>query len=330
MKRLLLGIAVVFLLALCALYILSRNTAASAVAYGASFSKLHAEELGLNWKEVYLAILDDMGVRRLRLSAHWPMVEPAQGEYHFDELDFQMQEADKRGADVILAVGRRTPGWPECHTPQWASTLSVKERQEAQLAYMRTVVERYKEAPNLTYWQVENEPFLYFAPQYCGEFDEAFFAQEIELVRSLDPVHPILVTDSGEFGRWYKAKRYGDVFGTSLYLYVWYEHIGFLRYPILPGFFRMKDYATNLFTKENQQPILIELGAEPWLPKPIVEASFDEQFSRMDAARLSYILSFAKETGFTEQYLWGIEWWYYLKLHGKSEIWDMMKAIYAK
>jgi hypothetical protein len=328
MRRILTYILVFLCAVALLLYVLSWKSAPQDVTYGASFSKLHADELGVPWQETYLAILDDMQVRHLRLSAHWPMIEPDAGQYRFDELDFQMQEARKRGADVVLAVGRRTPGWPECHTPQWAVNLTTQERQEKQLSYMTEVVKRYKDAPNLRYWQVENEPFLYFAPQYCGEFDEAFFAREVALVRSLDPAHKVLVTDSGELGRWYKAKSYGDVFGTSMYLYVWYEHVGFLRYPILPGFFRMKQYATNLLA--GQKPsLLIELGAEPWLPKPLKDASLEEQLSRMNATRIQGILSFAKETGFSEQYLWGAEWWYYMKEQGHPEIWDMMKKLYT-
>ena len=92
--------------------------------YGVSFSRFHTDELGLDWKEVYLAILDDLAVRHFRFSAHWPLTEPEEGKYNFEELDFQMKEAEKRDASVILAVGRRLPGWPECHEPKWLQVES--------------------------------------------------------------------------------------------------------------------------------------------------------------------------------------------------------------
>ena len=85
--------------------------------YGVSFSRFHADELGLDWKETYLALLNDMGVKHFRFSAHWPLTEPNRDKYNFSELDFQISEAKNRGASVILAVGRRLPGWPECHVP---------------------------------------------------------------------------------------------------------------------------------------------------------------------------------------------------------------------
>src|SRR5690348_16991142 len=108
----------VFLIIACVLgvlYALSWHPAPKHNDYGVSFSKFHADELGLNWRQVYLALLDDLKIRNFRFSAHWPLTEPTDGVYNFSELDYQMQQARNRDASVILAVGRRLPGWPECH-----------------------------------------------------------------------------------------------------------------------------------------------------------------------------------------------------------------------
>lgn len=311
------------------IYAASWRTVPTAIIYGVSFSKLHAEELGLDWKETYRAVLDDMHVRHLRLSAHWTMIEPTEGNYHFDELDFQMQEAAKRGADVILAVGLRTPGWPECHTPPWALNISKAEREERQLAYMTAVINRYKDSDTLRYWQVENEVFLHFATQYCDDVDEVFLQKEIDLVHTLDPKHPVLMTDSGELGKWYEAYRKGDVFATSVYLYIWHHTWGPIRYPIRPGFFTFKENMVEwLFGTKPM--ILSELGAEPWLTKPIKDASIDDQLSRMNIDMFNEVISFGTHTGFSEQYLWGVEWWYYMKGHGHPEFWNRAKELYGK
>ena len=53
------------------------------ILYGSSFNTPYAQELGLNVREVYIAILDDLGVRRLRLAAHWTMIEPTKDEFDF-------------------------------------------------------------------------------------------------------------------------------------------------------------------------------------------------------------------------------------------------------
>lgn len=329
MKRLAL-IALGALIALIALgWALARRDIPPQVAYGASFSKLHAEELGLDWKETYEAILTDLGVKHLRLSAHWPMVEPEDGRFDFMVLDHQMAEAAAHGADVILAVGHRTPGWPECHTPAWALDMPKPERQAQILAYLEEVVDRYKDAPNLRYFQVENEPYLHFATQYCDELDPAFLAREVALVRERAPDVPVLVTDSGEMGRWYKAWQAGDIFGTSLYLYVWYGPLGPVRYPIGPWFFRIKQNVAEAFLGK-KTTMLIELGLEPWLNKPIKDASLEEQMDRMGRDKMAEVISFARRTGLGEQYVWGAEWWYYMKtVHGDTWFWNTAKELFA-
>lgn len=308
---------------------LARRDIPAEITYGVSFSKLHAEELGLDWKETYSAILHELKPKHLRLSAHWPMLEPRMGEFNFEELDYQMRVAAENGADVILAVGRRAPGWPECHVPDWAVNLSQEERDARVLLYMTMVVERYKNAANLRYFQVENEPFLHFAPQYCGEFDPAFLTREIEHVKLLAPEVPILVTDSGEMGKWYGAWQAGDIFGTSVYLYVWYNPFGPVRYPMGPAFFRIKQNVAEFFLGE-KKTMLIELGMEPWLNKPIVAASVAEQLERMGPEKIEEIIAFAAETGFDEHYLWGAEWWYYLHVkHGNDWFWKRAQELFA-
>ncbi|MEK7120557.1 MAG: endo-1,4-beta-xylanase, partial [Patescibacteria group bacterium] len=143
------------------------------ITYGVSFSKLHADELSLPWREVYKALIDDLEVRNFRLSAHWPMVEPKRDSYDFEAMDFQIKESQREKAEVILAVGRRLPGWPECHIPDWAKELSWEEQKEEVMEYVEVMIERYKNYENIKYWQVENEPFLeVFAKDHCGEFDE--------------------------------------------------------------------------------------------------------------------------------------------------------------
>lgn len=311
-------ILILIAIIIAGVYLLSIRQVPEKITYGISFSKLHAEELELDWKETYTAVLDDLKARHLRLTAHWPMIEPKDGEYDFSSMDYQMSEAEKRGADVILAVGLRVPGWPECHTPDWVINMDNTKRQEKILAYITKVVDRYKNAPNLRYWQVENEAFLHFATQYCDKADEAFLSKEIDLVRSLDPTHKILITDSGEFGKWYQARRYGDVFGTSVYLYIWHDILGAMRYPISPGFFRFKQNLID-FISGPKQTLLIELGLEPWLMQPIIKAPITLQLDRMGIGKFNEIIEFNLDSGFAEQYLWGAEWWYYMSKNDHPE-----------
>ncbi|HEY0964197.1 MAG TPA: beta-galactosidase [Candidatus Paceibacterota bacterium] len=313
-----------------ALFVLAKKEKPTAITYGMSFNTMYAEELGLDPNETYDAILDDLGVRHLRLAAHWPMVEPTSGNYNFKELDYQVRRAEEVGAEVVMAVGRRLPRWPECHIPQWADELTREERDSAQLRYMEAVINRYKNSPAITVWQVENEPFLeVFAFEHCGELDTALLEREIAHVRSLDGTRPILVTDSGNLGTWQGAYKHGDMFGTSVYVHFWNPELGQFRTFLPPWFYRVKDNLMGHLYGE-KPTLLIELSAEPWLIEPVVDVPLEVQFTRMNLEKFEDIITYAEGTHFEKQYLWGAEWWYWLKKQDRHEMWDRGKRLYVK
>lgn len=300
------------------------------ITYGVTFSTMHAEELGLDWRKAYIATLDDLKVRNLRIPAYWPRVEGERDVYDWSELDFQMTEAQRRDAHVILAVGRRLPRWPECHVPGWAQKLSWEEQKEELRGYITAVVQRYKEFPAVAYWQVENEPYLSaFAYEHCGELDEAFLKEEIALVRSLDS-RPVLVTDSGNLGTWTGPYSNGDAFGTSLYMYFWNPELGQFKTKLPAMVYRMKERLMELLYG-SKPTFLIELSLEPWLVEPTGNASLETQLSRMDVDKFQEIIQYAAQTSFDTQYLWGAEWWYYLKeKKTHPEFWEAAKKLYSQ
>jgi len=311
------------------LWWLSRTPTPERISYGVSFNTVYARELGLDPRETFIAILDELGVRHFRLAAHWNMVEPTKDTYEWSETDFQLREARARGADVIFGVGRRLPRWPECHVPEWARTLSWEEQKGEIREYITDTVTRYKDEPAIIYWQVENEPYLeVFATEHCGALDEAFLKEEIALVRSLDPTRPILVTDSGNLGTWRGAYKNGDAFGTSVYVYFWNPELGQFKTVLPPAAYRIKNnFMALLFGKKPS--FLIELSLEPWLLLPVTDVPIDVQFSRMDGEKFDEIIAYARETRYERQYLWGAEWWYWLREHGHPDMWEKGKRIFA-
>lgn len=311
-------------------FLLSLRVQPENIQYGMSFNTQYATELELDWLETYDAIIDDLGVRRLRLSAQWSMVEPIKDKYNWVELDYQLAKAELAGAEVILAVGRRLPRWPECHVPDWAQTMTWAEQQQEILNYMQAVVERYKDRDVIKYWQVENEPYLeVFAKEYCGEFDKKFFKAQVEFMRSLDNSRPLLVTDSGNLGLWAGPYRSGDAFGTSVYVYFWNPELGQFRSVLPPWFYRVKANIMALLFG-SKETMLIELAAEPWLIEPVINVDIDTQYKRMDPKKFEEILIYAKKTRFEKQYLWGAEWWYWLKINGRSEMWEKGKMLFSE
>ncbi len=320
--RLFLSVSGVLLVAGLVFAVYAYKPAPETITYGMSFNTLYARELGLDWQEVYDAFLDDLQVRHLRLAAHWPMVEPQNDVYNFAELDYQLARAEEVGAEVVFAVGRRLPRWPECHVPAWAEGLTWEDQQTEILEYMEVVMERYKDSPAITYWQIENEPYLeVFAREHCGSFDEAFFIAEVAHARSIDDSRPLLVTDSGNLGTWSGPYEHGDAFGTSVYVHFWNPELGQFRTILPPWFYWWKEAFVRLLHGE-QETMLIELSAEPWLIEPITDVDVETQFSRMNPAMFDDILDYAAGTRFEKQYLWGGEWWYWLIGQGHPEMWE--------
>lgn len=327
-RILLLVLAAVLFLVAVGVFLIQKEKPET-ITYGLSFNVPYARELGLDYKEVYTALLDELGVRHLRLAAHWTITEPEQDEYNFTELDYMLDEAQERGATVVLGVGRRLPRWPECHVPAWAAALSWEEQKAELRDYIEAVVTRYKDHPSITHWQVENEPFLsVFAHDHCGDLDEDFLDEEIALVRSLDSTRPILVTDSGNLGTWSGAYKRGDAFGTSVYVYFWNPELGQFKTALPPAFYRLKDKLMRL--RYGDKPTyLIELSAEPWLLESVADAPLEVQLTRMDLEKFDEIIEYAKHTRYDRQYLWGGEWWYWLREQGVDDMWDRAAELFS-
>lgn len=333
-KKVFKWIAIVVLVKIAVLalvvFFLAQKPKPESITYGMSFNTMYARELGLDYQETYDAILNDLGVRHLRLAAHWPMVEPAPGEFNFEEMDYQVKRAEEVGAEVVFAVGRRLPRWPECHVPAWLEGMSKEDREARQLAYMETVINRYKNSPAITVWQVENEPFLeVFAFEHCGELDTDFLDKEVALFRSLDGTRPLLITDSGNLGTWHGAFKRGDMFGTSVYVHFWNPELGQFRTFLPPWFYRVKDKLMRIVYGD-KETVLIELSAEPWLLEPVVDVPIETQFTRMNLEKFEDILAYAEGTHYQKQYLWGAEWWYWLMLQDRPEMWERGKQLYVK
>lgn len=301
------------------------------ITWGVNFSQMHAEALGLDWKRVYTAIIEELGAKRLRLMVNWDFVEGREGQYFFNDVDWQVKEAMRHGAKLIPVIGMKTGRWPECHLPGWAKALAKERQQEKILAYIAAFVARYKSSPAIEAWQIENEPFFKFGS--CPWYDDNFLRKEVALLKKLDPIRPIIITDSGEQSLWLKAAGVGDIVGTTIYRHVWVniaQNIGFYAtFPLPPSSYWLKSRIVNgLFGKK---VISVELQAEPWTPRFFYDEPLSVQEQSMNSGRFSVIIEYAKQTGFDTFYLWGAEWWYWLKeIQHKPDMWNMAKDVINK
>lgn len=299
------------------------------ISFGVTFSSEFAGYLKLDYQRVYLRVLDELGIKLLRLPTYWTRIETKRGQFDFSEVDFMVSGAQERGVKVILVVGARQPRWPECFQPDWVRELSLKQRQVETLKFIEKVVDRYQASEAIWAWQVENEPLFEFFGEGCEKPDRQFLKAEVELVRRLDS-RPIIVTDSGELRPWRTPMRLSDIFGTTLYRTVYNNFFGYTTYPLLPYFYNLKStLARTLFAPNNQQTIIVELQAEPWvIDNSLTTLSIDQQTTLFPLEKFADHVKFGRRTGFDEAYLWGVEWWYYMKNQGHPEYWQYAQTLF--
>lgn len=294
------------------------------VEWGVNYSVKQTDFLGLDSKETYLALLDDLKVKKIKISVHWDLLEKQDNNFDFSELDWQMQEAEKRGVEVILAIGMKTPRWPECHMPNWVRNLDKKDQQDKILRMLSVIVKRYQNNQSLKAWQVENETFLKFGA--CPWSDAGFLKKEFDFVKKLDN-RPVIVTESGELSLWLRSGMVGDIVGITTYKKVWQDQFNFYfsyRFPAV--FYERRAQLLRIFGKE---VIGTELQAEPWCKHSIINASIEEQMVTMSLEQFRENIEFAKKTGIKTFYFWGAEWWYWMKeKQSRFEYWEEARYLF--
>ena len=291
---------------------------------GVSFIPDYAQSLGLNPPET-LDNLFKIGVRQVRLVSYWSDAEPTPGQYDFSQLDWQFSKAEAAHAQVVLTVGLRQPRWPECHAPAWAASEPVQVWQPQLESYMRAVVTRYRHSPSLQSYQLENEFFLKGFGA-CTNFDRSRLVSEYNLVKNLDPSHPIIVGRSNNALGFPVGQPQPDRFSISVYKRVWDAGVThrYLEYPFPAWFYGYLAGVQKIVNHRDM--VLSELQAEAWPPdgKTIPETSLAEQNKSLDAARLHDRIAYGKATGMRQVDLWGAEYWYYrlTVLHDPS-LWNV-------
>lgn len=280
------------------------------ITWGVSYSPVQATSLGLDPKATYSDMLRTLQPKKVRLMTYWDTVEAERGKFTFSDIDAMLKEAGDHHTQILLVVGLKQPRWPECHSPSWYTSLSSEDKQKATLSYIRAMVEHAKASSAVVAWQVENEPFFDFGPN-CPTIQRSFLKQEVALVKSLDS-RPVLVTDSGELGFWLPVATTGaDYFGSTMYRTVHNQRYGYITYPIPPLAFRLKAGLLRLLVYP-KQIVGVELQAEPWFLSDAVHTNIDEQKKLMNKDIFEKNIAYARAVGFADNYLWGVEWWYWL------------------
>lgn len=292
--------------------------------FGITFSKKFTQELGMDWKELYTAILDDLQPKYIRIPIYWDEIEGTKDEFYFNDYDYIFDEGKKRDVNFIPVIGWRVPRWPECHAPGWIKDEEISEIQERVLIMLKNAVNHFKDRSEIIYWQVENEPLMDIFGE-CPEGDFEFLKKEFELVRNLD-LRKIIATSSGELTGWGREAEIGDIFGTTIYRVVWNPWYRYTRYPFPAWFYGWKADRFNI-PKENR--MIMELQLEPWAPVGSITGLKPEETAKsMNIDQFKANIQFSIDVDFAQTYLWGVEWWYWQYKNGDPEYWEIVKGLF--
>lgn len=294
---------------------------------GISFSPRYAESLGLDAREAYRAVLDELQPRGIRLPLYWSEVEKENDIFDFSDIEWYLQEAEKREIKIVLTIGYRNFRYPECYPPDWVKSLNNKDFEEELLEFLSTVVQRFSDTEfgqTIEAWQVENEPFdLPIYRRWCRHFSAQLIEREMEVVRVSDPVHrPIILTFGGEVflrSLWKETIRKADIFGVSFY-----------PRTILPGGVVVQTYHLGPFSPRNiakERRFAVNLGKKFWVVEMQAEP-WGENPATISPKLLKENYELLVEFGGAERvYLWGVEWWYKKLLEGEDGLWSVAKGL---
>ena len=311
---------------------------------GATFSQLQCWYLGLDYRETFEQICD-LGFKRLRLCAYWHEIQPQANQFDFTTLDWLLEESDRRGIEVILAVGMKAPRYPEFHFPDWmrskydTTTARVLDRDPAisdlTLKMLDRVVTHTKTTTAIKYWQVENEPFTTLEITHGRSLSESFVRKEVKLVRSRSRSdQKILLTNAITLPDG-QGQEDSQAFRASLWLA---DAVGFNVYAKVPRgasqsyieaqslyWKKLKDWRSEL-KRWGKESWIAEAQAEPWEANELVPVA-QVEYPSSSPVQATRIVDRVQKIGFDPVLLWGCEYWYWHRKQGRDQWWLGMRQL---
>src|SRR6266700_3378382 len=193
----------------------------------ASRKTLRNIALGLDARTILQTLLT-YPFQLIRLGAYWNRIEPEPGNFYTDELDWQIDAAERAGKQMILCVGPlKTFSYPEFFVPAHYLRPPFQEHTlikpfaypsllAAATAFITRLVERYKHRKGIVAWQLEHEAVDPLGVEHSWRLDVAFVENEIEAVRKADPTRPVMMNGflptslPVRLSQWWRTRDQGD------------------------------------------------------------------------------------------------------------------------
>jgi hypothetical protein len=174
---------------------------------GFSFSPA-AVPSGVDPEQGLAALLSTLQPDVVRLPIYWSTVAPTPTSLDYAEVDRLIAIIGRHNArkgsrhtQVVLVVGARNFVYPEVHLPDWLDTKDVHKldkllKTPIYRRYLESTFRRYASLSILRAWQVENEPLdnASLNQLTTGALPASTIRSEVDLLRSIDLVHEVVVT----------------------------------------------------------------------------------------------------------------------------------------
>ena len=194
---------------------------------GISFRSPHVAVLGLDARTTLQTLLT-YPFQLIRLGAYWNRIEPEPGMFLTDELDWQIDAAERAGKQIMLCVGPlKTFSYPEFFVPAHHLKHTFPEHTlikpyaypsllTAATEFITRLVERYKQRKSIVAWQLEHEAVDPLGVEHTWRLDVAFVEKEMEALRKADPTRPIMLNGflptslPVRLSQWWRTRDQGD------------------------------------------------------------------------------------------------------------------------
>lgn len=194
---------------------------------GISFRPLQAAAFGLDAHAALQELLP-YPFQLIRLGAYWDRIEPEPGAFQFDELDWQVDAAERAGKQIILCVGpMKTFGYPEFFVPAYHLKQPFPEGTrvkpsaypallDAAKIFITRLVERFKGRQSILAWQLEHDAVDPLGVEHSWRLDAALIEEEAQALRAADPSRPLMLNGylptslPVRLSQWWRTRDQGD------------------------------------------------------------------------------------------------------------------------
>ncbi len=194
---------------------------------GISFRPLQAAAFGLDAHSALVEMLT-LPFSLIRLGAYWDRIEPHSGAYDTDELDWQIDAAERAGKRIILCLGPvKTFGYPEFFVPSHHLRQPFPEHTRilpsaypsllaAATTFLTHIVERYRPRKSIIAWQLEHEAADPLGVEHSWRLDAGFVEREAQALREIDPERPLMMNGflptslPVRISQWWNTRDQGD------------------------------------------------------------------------------------------------------------------------